>query len=74
MKNTQHTIENQETHYIHAKKISSKQETPHEIKETHHKFQETIIMSKKILQIPRKHIYKSKKIKLENTSWLSYLL
>ena len=56
MKNTQHTIENQETHYIHAKKISNKQETPYEIQETHYNFQETIIMSKKILQNPRKYI------------------
>ncbi len=56
MKNMQHTIENQETHYIHAKKISNKQETPYEIQETHSNFQETIIMSKKILQNPRKYI------------------
>ena len=56
MKNMQHTIENQEAHYIHAKKISNKQETPHEIQETHCNFQETIIMSKNILQIPRKYI------------------
>ena len=39
----QHTIENQETHYIHAKKISNKQETPYEIQETHYNFQEIAI-------------------------------
>ena len=61
----QHTIENSETHYIHAKKISNKQETPYEIQETHYNFQETIIMSKKILQNPRKYIQTSKKIKWE---------
>ena len=48
MENMQHTIENQETNYIHAKKISNKQETPYENQETHSNFQETIIMSKKI--------------------------
>ena len=56
MKNMQHTIENQETHYIHAKKISNKQKTPFEIQEIHHNFQETIIISKKIKQIPREYI------------------
>ena len=50
----QHTIEYQETHYIHAKKISNKQETPYEIQETHYKFQETIIMSKKIFKKHKK--------------------
>ena len=54
--NMQHTIENQETHCIHAKKIPNKQETPYEIQETHYNFQETIIMSKKILQNLRKYI------------------
>ena len=56
MKNMQHAIENQEAHYIHAKKISNKQESPYEIQETHYNFEETIIMSEKILQNPRKYI------------------
>ncbi len=56
MENMQHTIENQETHYIHAKKISNKQETSYDISETLYNFQETIIMSKIILQNPRKYI------------------
>ena len=70
MKSTQHTIEYQETHYIHAKKRSNKQETPYEIQETHYNFEETIIMSKKILQF-------SKKIHLniqENQMWKNKLV
>ena len=54
----QNTIGNQETHYIHAKKRSNKQDTPYEIQETHYNFEETIIMSKKILQISKKNAFK----------------
>ena len=56
MKNMKNTIGNQETHYIHAKKISNKQEAPYEIQATHYNFQETMIMTEKILQNPRKYI------------------
>ena len=52
----QHAIENQESHYIHAKKISNQEDTPYEIQETHYNFAETIIMSEKILQNQTQYI------------------
>ena len=52
----QHAIENQETYYMHAKKLSNKQETPYEIQETPYNLKGTIIMSEKILQNPRQYI------------------
>ena len=65
----QHTIENQETHCIHAKKDQIIKTLLMNIQETHDNDQETFIISKEILQIARLSIGTSKKI-----DWKKHML